>query len=87
MYVISSEVLVTHTKELGKILETVQQTSINLDHRRRFRRRSRSRNSHSNTPENNNFRQRVIVFFSSMDTVCALVRLTKKLKKNNVVLA
>ena len=93
VYVSSSpEVLVTHTKELGQILEAVHQTSTNLGRTASIPTAIAIAQLALKHRQNKNLRQRVIVFVgsplddASPDAERALVRLAKKLKKNNVAL-
>ena len=92
MYIISPEVLVTHTKELGQILEAVHQTSTNLGRTASIPTAIAIAQLALKHRQNKNLRQRVIVFVgsplddASPDAERALVRLAKKLKKNNVAL-
>jgi 26S proteasome regulatory subunit N10 len=92
VYVVSPEVLVTHTKELGQILEAVHQTSTNLGRTASIPTAIAIAQLALKHRQNKNLRQRVIVFVgsplddASPDAERALVRLAKKLKKNNVAL-
>ena len=92
MYIISPGVLVTHTKELGQILEAVHQTSTNLGRTASIPTAIAIAQLALKHRQNKNLRQRVIVFVGSPlddappDAERALVRLAKKLKKNNVAL-
>ena len=92
MYIISPEVLVTHTKELGQILEAVHQTSTNLGRTASIPTAIAIAQLALKHRQNKNLRQRVIVFVgsplddASPEAERALVRLAKKLKKNNVAL-
>ena len=84
--------LVTHTKELGQILEAVHQTSTNLGRTASIPTAIAIAQLALKHRQNKNLRQRVIVFVgspledASPDAERALVRLAKKLKKNNVAL-
>jgi 26S proteasome regulatory subunit N10 len=87
MYIISPEVLVTHTKELGQILEAVHQTSTNLGRTASIPTAIAIAQLALKHRQNKNLRQRVIVFVgsplddASPDAERALFRLAKKLKK------
>ncbi|KAI9461044.1 hypothetical protein F5148DRAFT_1300190 [Russula earlei] len=86
------EVLVTHTKELGQILAAVHQTSTNLGRTASIPTAIAIAQLALKHRQNKNLRQRVVVFVgspledASPDAERALVRLAKKLKKNNVAL-
>jgi 26S proteasome regulatory subunit N10 len=88
----SPEVLVTHTKELGQILTAVHTTSTNLGRTASIPTAIAIAQLALKHRQNKNLRQRVIVFVgspledASPDSERALVRLAKKLKKNNVAL-
>ncbi|KAI9448430.1 hypothetical protein H4582DRAFT_1900718 [Lactarius indigo] len=71
------EVLVTHTKEIGQILTAVHNTSTNLGRTASIPTAIAIAQLALKHRQNKNLRQRVIVFR-------ALIRLAKKLKKNNV---
>ena len=92
MYVNIPEVLVTHTKELGQIFEAVHQTSTNLGRTASIPTAIAIAQLALKHRQNKTLRQRVIVFVgsplddASPDAERALVRLAKKLKKNNVAL-
>ncbi|KAH9172162.1 hypothetical protein EDB89DRAFT_1966998 [Lactarius sanguifluus] len=73
------EVLVTHTKEIGQILTAVHNTSTNLGRTASIPTAIAIAQLALKHRQNKNLRQRVIVFR-------ALIRLAKKLKKNNVAL-
>jgi 26S proteasome regulatory subunit N10 len=85
-------VLVTHTKELGQILAAVHQTSTNLGRTASIPTAIAIAQLALKHRQNKTLRQRVVVFVgspledSSPDAERALVRLAKKLKKNNVAL-
>jgi len=85
-------VLVTHTKELGQILAAVHQTSTNLGRTASIPTAIAIAQLALKHRQNKTLRQRVIVFVgspledASPDAERALVRLAKKLKKNNVAL-
>jgi 26S proteasome regulatory subunit N10 len=85
-------VLVTHTKELGQILEAVHQTSTNLGRTASIPTAIAIAQLALKHRQNKNLRQRVVVFVgspledASAEAERALVRLAKKLKKNNVAL-
>jgi 26S proteasome regulatory subunit N10 len=89
---ISPEVLVTHTKELGQILDAVHKTSTNLGRTASIPTAIAIAQLALKHRQNKNLRQRVIVFVgsplddTSPDSERALIRLAKKLKKNNVAL-
>lgn len=89
---ISPEVLVTHTKELGQIMTAVHDTSTNLGRTASIPTAIAIAQLALKHRQNKNLRQRVIVFVgspledASPDSERALVRLAKKLKKNNVAL-
>ena len=84
--------LVTHTKELGQILEAVHQTSTNLGRTASIPTAIAIAQLALKHRQNKNLRQRVVVFVgspledASAEAERALVRLAKKLKKNNVAL-
>lgn len=86
------EVLVTHTKELGQIMTAVHNTSTNLGRTASIPTAIAIAQLALKHRQNKNSRQRVIVFVgspledASPDAERALVRLAKKLKKNNVAL-
>ncbi|KAH9037665.1 hypothetical protein EDB85DRAFT_1861287 [Lactarius pseudohatsudake] len=86
------EVLVTHTKEIGQILTAVHNTSTNLGRTASIPTAIAIAQLALKHRQNKNLRQRVIVFVgspledTSPDAERALVRLAKKLKKNNVAL-
>jgi 26S proteasome regulatory subunit N10 len=86
------EVLVTHTKELGQILDAVHKTSTNLGRTASIPTAIAIAQLALKHRQNKNLRQRVIVFVgsplddTSPDSERALIRLAKKLKKNNVAL-
>ncbi|KAI0276895.1 hypothetical protein BGY98DRAFT_665089 [Russula aff. rugulosa BPL654] len=86
------EVLVTHTKELGQIITAVHNTSTNLGRTASIPTAIAIAQLALKHRQNKNSRQRVIVFVGSpLEDVSpeaerALVRLAKKLKKNNVAL-
>jgi hypothetical protein len=91
MYIISPEVLVTHTKELGQILEAVHQTSTNLGRTASIPTAIAIAQLALKHRQNKNFWQRMIIFVGlphstmshqTTDVERALVRLAKKLKKN-----
>jgi 26S proteasome regulatory subunit N10 len=85
-------VLVTHTKELGQILAAVHNTSTNLGRTASIPTAIAIAQLALKHRQNKNLRQRVIVFVgsplddASPDSERALIRLAKKLKKNNVAL-
>jgi hypothetical protein len=89
---IRPEVLVTHTKELGQIITAVHDTSTNLGRTASIPTAIAIAQLALKHRQNKNSRQRVIVFVgspledASPDAERALVRLAKKLKKNNVAL-
>jgi 26S proteasome regulatory subunit N10 len=89
---IRPEVLVTHTKELGQIITAVHNTSTNLGRTASIPTAIAIAQLALKHRQNKNSRQRVIVFVgspledASPDAERALVRLAKKLKKNNVAL-
>lgn len=89
---ISPEVLVTHTKEIGQILTAVHNTSTNLGRTASIPTAIAIAQLALKHRQNKNLRQRVIVFVgspledTSPDAERALIRLAKKLKKNNVAL-
>lgn len=84
--------LVTHTKELGQILAAVHNTSTNLGRTASIPTAIAIAQLALKHRQNKNLRQRVIVFVgsplddASPDSERALIRLAKKLKKNNVAL-
>ena len=84
--------LVTHTKELGQIITAVHNTSTNLGRTASIPTAIAIAQLALKHRQNKNSRQRVIVFVgspledASPDADRALVRLAKKLKKNNVAL-
>ncbi|KAH9065110.1 hypothetical protein EDB83DRAFT_2599543 [Lactarius deliciosus] len=86
------EVLVTHTKEIGQILTAVHNTSTNLGRTASIPTAIAIAQLALKHRQNKNLRQRVIVFVgspledTSPDAERALIRLAKKLKKNNVAL-
>ncbi|SRR6266702_1527577 len=90
--IISPEVLVTHTKEIGQILTAVHNTSTNLGRTASIPTAIAIAQLALKHRQNKNLRQRVIVFVgspledTSPDAERALIRLAKKLKKNNVAL-
>jgi 26S proteasome regulatory subunit N10 len=85
-------VLVTHTKELGQIITAVHNTSTNLGRTASIPTAIAIAQLALKHRQNKNSRQRVIVFVgspledASPDAEHALIRLAKKLKKNNVAL-
>jgi len=85
-------VLVTHTKELGQILAAVHNTSTNLGRTASIPTAIAIAQLALKHRQNKTLRQRVVVFVGSPledvspDAERALVRLAKKLKKNNVAL-
>jgi 26S proteasome regulatory subunit N10 len=85
-------VLVTHTKELGQIITAVHNTSTNLGRTASIPTAIAIAQLALKHRQNKNSRQRVIVFVgspledASPDAERALIRLAKKLKKNNVAL-
>jgi hypothetical protein len=85
-------VLVTHTKELGQILAALHKTSTNLGGTASIPTAIAIAQLALKHRQNKNLRQRVVVFVgsplqdASPDSERALVRLAKKLKKNNVAL-
>jgi 26S proteasome regulatory subunit N10 len=85
-------VLVTHTKELGQIITAVHNTSTNLGRTASIPTAIAIAQLALKHRQNKNSRQRVMVFVgspledASPETERALVRLAKKLKKNNVAL-
>jgi 26S proteasome regulatory subunit N10 len=85
-------VLVTHTKELGQVMTAVHNTSTNLGRTASIPTAIAIAQLALKHRQNKNSRQRVIVFVgspledASPDAERALVRLAKKLKKNNVAL-
>jgi len=85
-------VLVTHTKELGQILAAVHNTSTNLGRTASIPTAIAIAQLALKHRQNKTLRQRVVVFVGSpLEDVSpeaerALVRLAKKLKKNNVAL-
>jgi len=86
------EVLVTHTKELGQVLAAVHKTSTNLGRTSSIPTAIAIAQLALKHRQNKNLRQRVVVFVgsplddASPDAQRALIRLAKKLKKNNVAL-
>ena len=84
--------LVTHTKELGQILAAVHKTSTNLGRTASIPTAIAIAQLALKHRQNKTLRQRVVVFVGSPledvspDAERALVRLAKKLKKNNVAL-
>jgi 26S proteasome regulatory subunit N10 len=90
--IISPEVLVTHTKEIGQILTAVHDTSTNLGRTASIPTAIAIAQLALKHRQNKNLRQRVVVFVgspledTSPDSERALIRLAKKLKKNNVAL-
>jgi 26S proteasome regulatory subunit N10 len=88
----SPEVLVTHTKEVGQIIAAVHKTSTNLGRTASIPTAIAIAQLALKHRQNKNLRQRVVVFVgspledASTDAERALVRLAKKLKKNNVAL-
>lgn len=84
--------LVTHTKELGQIITAVHNTSTNLGRTASIPTAIAIAQLALKHRQNKNSRQRVIVFVgspledASPDAERALIRLAKKLKKNNVAL-
>ena len=86
------EVLVTHTKELGQILAAVHKTSTNLGRTASIPTAIAIAQLALKHRQNKTLRQRIVVFVGSPledvspDAERALVRLAKKLKKNNVAL-
>ncbi|KAH9963312.1 hypothetical protein BC827DRAFT_1194805 [Russula dissimulans] len=86
------EVLVTHTKELGQVLAAVHKTSTNLGRTASIPTAIAIAQLALKHRQNKNLRQRVVVFVgsplddASPDAERALIRLAKKLKKNNVAL-
>ena len=84
--------LVTHTKELGQILAAVHNTSTNLGRTASIPTAIAIAQLALKHRQNKTLRQRVVVFVGSPledvspDAERALVRLAKKLKKNNVAL-
>ena len=90
--IISPEVLVTHTKEIGQILTAVHDTSTNLGRTASIPTAIAIAQLALKHRQNKNLRQRVVVFVgspledTSPDAERALIRLAKKLKKNNVAL-
>ena len=89
---LSPEVLVTHTKEIGQILTAVHNTSTNLGRTASIPTAIAIAQLALKHRQNKNLRQRVVVFVgspledTSPDAERALIRLAKKLKKNNVAL-
>jgi 26S proteasome regulatory subunit N10 len=85
-------VLVTHTKELGQILAAVHKTSTNLGRTASIPTAIAIAQLALKHRQNKTLRQRVVVFVgspledASPDAERALVRLARKLKKNNVAL-
>ena len=92
VYIVRPEVLVTHIKELGQILEAVHQTSTNLGRTASIPTAIAIAQLAPKYRQNKDLQLRVIVFVGSAldgaspDAERALVRLAKKLKKNNVAL-
>jgi 26S proteasome regulatory subunit N10 len=88
----SPEVLVTHTRELGQILAAVHKTSTNLGRMASIPTAIAIAQLALKHRPNKALRQRVVVFVgspledASPDAERALIRLAKKLKKNNVAL-
>ncbi|KAI0302975.1 hypothetical protein BC826DRAFT_982596 [Russula brevipes] len=86
------EVLVTHTKEIGQIIAAVHKASTNLGRTASIPTAIAIAQLALKHRQNKNLRQRVVVFVgspledASPDAERALVRLAKKLKKNNVAL-
>ena len=86
----SPEVLVTHTKEIGQILTAVHNTSLNLGRTASIPTAIAIAQLALKHRQNKNLRQRIMVFVgspledTSAEAERALVRLAKKLKKNNV---
>ena len=86
----SPEVLVTHTKEIGHILTAVHNTSLNLGRTASIPTAIAIAQLALKHRQNKNLRQRIMVFVgspledTSAEAERALVRLAKKLKKNNV---
>ncbi|KAI0069284.1 hypothetical protein BV25DRAFT_1874947 [Artomyces pyxidatus] len=86
------EVLVTHTKELGQILTALHSTASNLGRTASIPTAIAIAQLALKHRQNKNLRQRVVVFVgspledTSPDAERSLVRLAKKLKKNNVAL-
>lgn len=84
--------LVTHTKELGQVLAAVHKTSTNLGQTASIPTAIAIAQLALKHRQNKNLRQRVVVFVGSPlddpspDAQRALIRLAKKLKKNNVAL-
>jgi 26S proteasome regulatory subunit N10 len=84
------EVLVTHTKEIGHILTAVHNTSTNLGRTASIPTAIAIAQLALKHRQNKNLRQRIMVFVgspledTSTDAERALIRLAKKLKKNNV---
>ena len=84
--------LVTHTKEIGQILTAVHDTSTNLGRTASIPTAIAIAQLALKHRQNKNLRQRVVVFVgspledTSPDAERALIRLAKKLKKNNVAL-
>lgn len=84
--------LVTHTKELGQIIAAVHNTSSNLGRTASIPTAIAIAQLALKHRQNKNSRQRVIVFVgspledASPDAERSLIRLAKKLKKNNVAL-
>jgi hypothetical protein len=83
-------VLVTHTKEIGHILTAVHNTSTNLGRTASIPTAIAIAQLALKHRQNKNLRQRIMVFVgspledTSTDAERALIRLAKKLKKNNV---
>ena len=86
----SPEVLVTHTKEIGHILTAVHNTSLNLGRTASIPTAIAIAQLALKHRQNKNLRQRIMVFVgspledTSAEAERALIRLAKKLKKNNV---
>jgi len=85
----SPEVLVTHTKELGQILQAVHSTSEKIGGEADITTAIAVAQLVLKHRQNKNLRQRIIVFVGSPPTGQAadestMVKLAKKLKKNNV---
>jgi 26S proteasome regulatory subunit N10 len=83
----SPEVLVTHTKELGQILQAVHRTSSKIGGAADMQTALGIAQLALKHRQNKNLRQRVVLFLGSPLAGAddkALVRLAKKLKKNNV---
>jgi 26S proteasome regulatory subunit N10 len=85
----SPEVLVTHTKDLGQILQAIHTTSSKIGGQIDIPTSIAIAQLALKHRENKNLRQRIIVFVASpLDGQAAdekaMVKLAKKLKKNNV---